>query len=361
MLCRSLFVLLSFFYFGHCVICPSSIYGFWLPLWHLQTFLVLFLLVIVLSVLPSMASDYLFGIFKLFLSFFFWPLCCLSFFRLWLLITSLASSNFSCPFSFGHCAVCPSIYGFWLPLWYLQTFLVLFLLAIALSVLLPSMATDYLFGIFKLFLSFLFWPLCCLSFFHLWLLITSLASSNFSCTFSFGHCVVCPSSVYGFWLPLWHLHTFLVLFRLAIGLSVLLLSLASDYLFGIFKLFLSFLFWPLCCLSFFHLWLLITSLASSNFSCTFSFGHCVVCPSSVYGFWLPLWHLHTFLVLFLLAIVLSVLLLSLTSDYLFGIFKLFWSFFFWLLCCLSFFYIWLLTTSLASSNFSYNWWNGESV
>jgi hypothetical protein len=40
---------------------------------------------------------------------------------------------------------------------------------------------------------------------------------------------------------------------------------------------------PLCCLSFFHLWLLITSLASSNLSCTFSFGHCVVCPSSVYG------------------------------------------------------------------------------
>ena len=24
-------------------------------------------------------------------------------------------------FSFGHCIVCPSIYGFWLPLWYLQT------------------------------------------------------------------------------------------------------------------------------------------------------------------------------------------------------------------------------------------------
>jgi hypothetical protein len=29
-----------------------------------------------------------------------------------------------CPFSFGHCVVCPSkIYGFWLPLWYLQTLL----------------------------------------------------------------------------------------------------------------------------------------------------------------------------------------------------------------------------------------------
>ena len=25
-----------------------------------------------------------------------------------------------CPFC-GHCVVCPSIYGFWLPLWYLQT------------------------------------------------------------------------------------------------------------------------------------------------------------------------------------------------------------------------------------------------
>ena len=29
-----------------------------------------------------------------------------------------------CPFTFGHCVVCPSlIYGFWLPLWYLQTLL----------------------------------------------------------------------------------------------------------------------------------------------------------------------------------------------------------------------------------------------
>ena len=28
-----------------------------------------------------------------------------------------------CPFSFGHCIVCPSIYGFWLLRWYLQPFL----------------------------------------------------------------------------------------------------------------------------------------------------------------------------------------------------------------------------------------------
>jgi hypothetical protein len=27
--------------------------------------------------------------------------------------------------------------------------------------------------------------------------------------------------------------------------------------------------------------------------CTFSFGHCVVCSSSIYGFWLPLWYLQS--------------------------------------------------------------------
>jgi hypothetical protein len=29
--------------------------------------------------------------------------------------------------------------------------------------------------------------------------------------------------------------------------------------------------------------------------CPFSFGHCVVCPSTIYGFWLPLWYLQTLL------------------------------------------------------------------
>ena len=222
MLCRSLFVLLSF-------------------------------LVIVLSVLLQFTdSDYLFGIF--------WSLCCLSFFNLRIPITSLVS--------FGHCVVCPSsIYGFRLPLWYL--------LAIVLSVLLQFTDSDYLFGIF--------WSLCCLSFFNLRIPITSLVS--------FGHCVVCPSSIYGFRLPLWYL--------LAIVLSVLLQFTDSDYLFGIF--------WSLCCLSFFNLRIPITSLVS--------FGHCVVCPSSIYGFRLPLWYL--------LVIVLSVLLQFTDSDYLFGIFTIF--------------------------------------
>jgi hypothetical protein len=357
MLCRLLFVLLSFFFwplcclsfdlrllitslvsFVHCVVCPL-IYVFWLPLWYLLT--------IVLSVLWSTASDYLFGIF--------WPLCCLSF-DLRLLITSLVSFDHCvvCPLilcllitplvSFGHCVVCPLIYGFWLPLWYL--------LAIVLSVL-WSTSSDYPVGIFwpLCCLSFdfmssdypfgIFWPLCCLSF-DLRLLITPLVSFDHCVVcplilcllitplVSFVHCVVCPL-IYVFWLPLWYLLAIVLCpliygfwlplwYLLSIVLSVL-WSTASDYPVGIFwpLCCLSFdfmssdypfgIFWPLCCLSF-DLRLPITPLVS--------FGHCVVCPL-IYVFWLPLWYL--------LSIVLSVLWFT-SSDNLFGIFCP--------LCCLSF-------------------------
>ena len=359
------------FSFGYCVVWPSN-YGFWLPLWRLQAFLVLFHLVIVLSGLQITASDYLFGVFKLFLSFFFWLLCCLAF-KLRLLIAPFGIFKLFLSFFF----------------WLLccQAFKLRLLIA--------------LFGIFKLLLSFFFWLLCCLAF-KLRLLITPLASSSFSCPFSFGYCVVWPSN-YGFWLPLWRLQAFLVLFHLVIVLSGLHIT-ASDYPFVVFKLFLSFFFWLLCCLAFkwrlliapfgifklflsfffwllcclaFKLRLLIISLASSSFSCPFSFGYCVVWPSN-YGFWLPLWHLQTFLILFLLVIVLSglqkygfwlplwrlqaflvlfrsVIVLSglqiTASDYPFGVFKLFLSFFFWLLCCLAF-KLRLLIIPLASSSFS---------
>jgi hypothetical protein len=60
-----------------------------------------------------------------------------------------------------------------------------------------------------------------------------------------------------------------------IVLSVLLWFTSSDYPFGIFL--------SLYCLSFFDLRLLITSLVS--------FCHCVVCPSLIYVFWLPLWYI----------------------------------------------------------------------
>jgi hypothetical protein len=88
-------------------------------------------------------------------------------------------------------------------------------------------------------------------------------------TFSFGHCVVCSSSICGFWLH------------------------------GIFKVFLS--------------------------VSTFSFGHCA-CSSSIYGFWLHLWYLQTLLVLLY--------------------------FFFWPLRL--FFDIRILITPLLSSNSSWN-------
>ena len=136
-----------------------------------------------------------------------------------------------------------------------------------LSVLLWFTDSDYLFIIF--------WPLCCLSFFDLRILIIP--------SVSFGLCIVCPSLIYRFWLPLQYL--------LAFVLSVLLWFTDSDYLFIIF--------WPLCCLSFFDLRILIIP--------SVSFGLCLVCPSLIYRFWLPLQYL--------LAFVLSVLLWFTDSDY----------------------------------------------
>ena len=54
------------------------------------------------------------------------------------------------------------------------------------------------------------------------------------CPFSIDHCVVCSSSIYGFWLPLYCLQT-LVFCPFLFGHCVVC---PSDYRFGIFKLFL---------------------------------------------------------------------------------------------------------------------------
>jgi hypothetical protein len=157
-------------------------------------------------------------------------------FDLWLLIISLVS--------FGHCIVCPTlIYAFWLPLCYM--------LAIVSSVLLRFMPSDYPFGIFwpLYHLSLLqlmpsdypfviCWPLYHLSYFDLCLLITSLLS--------LGHCIVCSTLIYAFWLSLRYL--------LAIVSSVHLRLMPSGYTFGIL--------WPLYRLSYFDLCLLIISLVS---------------------------------------------------------------------------------------------------
>ena len=82
------------------------------------------------------------------------------------------------------------------------------------------------------------------------------------CTFPFGHRVVCSSSIYGFWLPLWYLQT--------------LLEVEVREYYSIYS------FMCMFCRSLFVL-------------LSFSFGHCVVCSSSIYGFWLPLWYLQTLL------------------------------------------------------------------
>ena len=290
--------------FGHCVVCSSLIYWFWLPLWYL--------LVIVLSVLLWYTdSDYPFGIF--------WSLCCLFF--CWY----TESDYFGIFWSFVECS--SLIYWFWLPLWYL--------LVIVLFVLLWYTDSDYHFGIF--------WSLCCLFFFDILILTTTLVS--------FGHCVVCSSLIYWFWLPLWYLLVIVLSvllwsafwlplwylwslcwlfffdmswfwlplwYLLVIVLSVLLWYTDSDYPFGIF--------WPLCCLFFFDILILTTPLVSFwSLCCLFffdililttplvSFGHCVVCSSLIYWFWLPLWYL--------LVIVLFVLLQYTDSDYHFGIFS----------------------------------------
>ena len=208
--------------FGHCIVCPSSIYDFWLLLWYLVAIVLAFpprfttsdypfgilwplyclpfldlrllitlwyLKAIVMSVLPQFTtSDYPFGIM--------WPLYCLSFLVLRFLINPLVSCGLYIIFP-------SSISDFWLPLWYL--------VAIVLSVLPRFTTYDYFFGIL--------WPLYFLSFLDLRFLITPLVSC--------GHCIVCPSSIYDFWLPLWYL--------VAIVLSALPRFATSDYPFGILR------------------------------------------------------------------------------------------------------------------------------
>ena len=225
------------------------------------------------------------------LYFFFWPLCCLFFFDIRILITSLVSSNSSCvpnvssisalsiiDYLFGIfklflCAQCfqyLSIVHYWLPLWYLQALLVcpMFTVSQHCPLLITPLVSsnyscvpnvssssalsiiDYPFGIFKLFLCAQCFQY--LSIVHYWLplrylqallvfpmfpvaqhcplLITSLVSSNSSCVpnvssisalsiidylfgiFKFFLCAQCFQylSIVYYRLPLWYLQTLLV-------------------------------------------------------------------------------------------------------------------------------------------------------
>jgi predicted nucleic acid-binding Zn ribbon protein len=137
------------FSFGHCVVCSSSIYRLWLPLWYLPTFG---------HCVVCSSSIYGFWLALCYLlTFGHWVVCSSSIYGIWLPLWYIPT--------FGHCVVCSSIYGFWLPLWYFPTF-----------------------G---------HCVVCSSSIYGLWLPLWYLPT--------FGHCVVFSSSIYGFWLPLWYL------------------------------------------------------------------------------------------------------------------------------------------------------------
>jgi uncharacterized membrane protein len=163
--------------------------------WNLSLSFGPFHFVIVLSVLLFRGSDYLFGTFKV----------------LFVLL----------PFTFCHCIVCPSsIYGFWLPLWYLQDSLCKRSLKVRKRSLeavnrkrtdntitkekgqkdkeklegtkrLPLWYLQASFCPFALFSLSLY----CLSFSYLRLQITSLVSSSFSLSFCPFHFVIVLSVV----------------------------------------------------------------------------------------------------------------------------------------------------------------------
>jgi hypothetical protein len=79
--------------------------------------------------------------------------------------------------------------------------------------------------------------------------------------FSFGHYVVCSSSIYGFWLPLWYFET---LAEVDVRECYSIFSFMCMFCRSLFVLFYFFC-WPLCCL-FFDIWILIAPLVSSNSS-----------------------------------------------------------------------------------------------
>ena len=308
----------------HCIVCPS-VYGFWLPL---QSFLVFMFLPLYMCVLLFTASDYPLKLFlslcschcivcpsvygfwlslQAFLVFMFFPLYCVSF-CLRLLITP---SSFSClyvlpivlcvlrftasdyPFKLFlslcscHCIVCPSVYGFWLPL---QAFLVfmffpLYCVSFGLRLLItPSSFSLSLCSCHCIVCSFgvrlLITPssFSCLYVLTIVLCVLRFTASDYPlklflslCSF---HCIVCPS-VYGFWLPLqaFLVFMFLPLYCVSFGLRLLIIpsSFSCLYVLAI----------VLCVLRFTasdYPLKLFLSLCSC---------HCIVCPS-LYRFWLPL-------------------------------------------------------------------------
>jgi predicted nucleic acid-binding Zn ribbon protein len=167
-----------------------------------------------------------------------------------------------------------------------------------------------------------FWPLYCLFFVDLLILNIPLVS--------FDHCIVCSSSIYWIWLPLWNL--------LTKALWVLRRFTNSNYPFGIF--------WPLYCLFFVKGAIRISkSMKNRQYNGqkipkghSESVNRWRTDNTMIYWFWLHLWYL--------LAIVLSVLHRFADSDCLFDIF--------WPLHCLFFVDLLAFRISKSMKNRQYN-------
>ena len=228
----------------HCIFCPSSLDDFWIPLSIFKPFYYIELPVL----LQWTTFDYLLVSSNLSIT-----LYCLSFFNGRLSITPWYLQTFIL-----HCIFCPSMDDFWLPLSIFKPFYY-----IVLSVLLQWTILDY-----PLVSSNLSVTLYCLSFFNGRLLITPWYLQT--CLL---HCIVCPSSMDDFWLPLCIFKPFFY-----IVLSVLLQWTTFDY-----PLVSSNLSITLYCLSYFNGRLLITPWYLQTFLL-----HCIVSPSSMDDFWLPL-------------------------------------------------------------------------
>ena len=326
--------------FFYSIVCPSSYYVFWLPLWFHHTFCLfycLFFFVLRLLITPLVSSHLL----SILLS----------------VLLRIAASDYPLGLirRFVYSIVCPSsCYLFWLPLWPHQTFCLFYclsfvlrllttplvsshVLSILLSVLLRITASDYPFGLIR---RFVYSIVCPSSYYVFWLPLRSHQTFFYS--------IVCPSLYYVFWLPVSSHQTFCLFYCLSffvlrllttplvsadvfsILMSVLLRITSSNYPFGLIRRFVYsivcpssyYVFWLpfwfhqtfslFYCLSFFVLRLVITPLVSSDVfsilmsvllritSSDYPFGfitrfvYSIVCPSSYYVFWLPLWFHQTF-------------------------------------------------------------------
>jgi predicted nucleic acid-binding Zn ribbon protein len=159
--------------------------------------------------------------------------------------------------------------------------------------------SNYPFGIF--------WPLYCLFFVHLLILITPLVS--------FGHCIVCSSSIYWFWLSLWYLLAIVLSNGRRTDNTMVKGHQRDNQNQQIDEE--QTIQWPKDTRG-------VIRISKSTKNIQFNGQKipegCIVCSSSIYWFWLPLWYL--------LAIVLCVLRRFTDSDYPSGIF--------WPLYCLFF-------------------------